>query len=55
MYIFNILSAIKKKLEDFIFENYYKQTGFTKERSYYSMKHRKKNDLLLLTTKLIKK
>ena len=27
------------EIRDFIFENYYKRIGFTKERSYYSMKH----------------
>ena len=29
------------KLKDFIFEKYYRQTGFSKENSYYSMKHQK--------------
>ena len=36
-------------------ENYYKRIGFTKENSYYSMKHRNKKYLLLLETELIKK
>ena len=36
------------KIRDFIFENYYKQICFSKENSYYSMKH-------LLANKLIKK
>ena len=56
--ILNILSAAKKiikELKDFIFENYYRQIGFTKENSYYSMKHRKKKDLSLFATKLIEK
>ena len=44
-----------KELKDFIFENYYRQIEFTKEKSYYSMKHQKKKDLLLLATKLIEK
>ena len=43
MYILNILSAIRKmtikELKYFIFENFYRQIGFTKENSYYSMKH----------------
>ena len=56
MYNLNILSAVKmmitKKLQDFIFENYYRRTRFTKENSYYLMKHQKKNDLLLLETNL---
>ena len=30
-----------KELRDFIFENYYRRIGFTKENSYYSMKHQK--------------
>ena len=59
MYILNIHSAIKKmkikELKDFIFENYYRQIEFTKQNSYYSMKHQKKKDLLLLGPKLIEK
>ena len=47
MYILNIAGAITKmsvnEIRDFIFENYYKQIGFSKENSYYSMKHLKKN------------
>ena len=43
---FNILSAIKKmrvnELKDVIYENYYKQIGFTKESTYYSFKHQKR-------------
>ena len=42
-------------MRDFIFENYYKRIGFSKENSYYSMKHLKKKDLLLLAKKLIEK
>ena len=56
MYILNIAKAIKKlsinEIRDFIFGYYYKQIGFSKESSYYSMKHLKK-DLLLLANKLI--
>ena len=41
MYILNILSAIKKmtikELKGFFFKNYYRQIGFTKESSHYSM------------------
>ena len=59
MYILNIARAIKKmtvnKLIDFVFENYYKQIGFVKERSYYSMERLKRKILLLLATKLIEK
>ena len=58
MYILNIASAIKNmsvnEIRDFSFEDYYKQIGFSKENSYYSMRRLKKN-LLLLATKLIKK
>ena len=42
------------ELRNFVFENYYKRIQFVKESSYYSVKHVKK-DLLLLTTKLIEK
>ena len=46
MYIPNIVSTIKKisvnEVRDFIFKNYYKRIGFSKENSYYSMKHQKK-------------
>ena len=42
----NIIKAIKKMsvnhLRDFIFENYYKQIGFSEEDSYYLMKHLKR-------------
>ena len=58
MYIASIFSAIKmkiKKLKDFFFENHVKQVGFTTENSYYSMKHQKKDVLVLLGTNLIKR
>ena len=46
MYILNIAKAIKKisinEIKDFIFENYYKRTGFSKESSYYLIKRSKK-------------
>ena len=46
MYILNITKPIKKmsinEIEDFIFVNYYKRMGFSKENSYYSMKRLKK-------------
>ena len=59
MYILNIARAIKKMSVNenryFIFENYYKQIGFSKESSYRSMKRlKKKKGLLLLAIKLIK-
>ena len=42
--------AIKKmsinEIWDFMFENYYKGIGFSKENSYYSMKRSRKEDLL---------
>ena len=45
MYILNILSAMKKmtikELKNFIYENDYRQIGFTKENSYFSMKSQK--------------
>ena len=46
MYILNIDGAINKmsfnEIRDFIFEDYYKRIGFSKENSYYSMKRLKK-------------
>ena len=57
MYTLNIVRAIKRmsanEIRDFIFENYYKKIGFSKESSYYSMKYVKRNNLLLLANKLI--
>ena len=59
MHTLNIAKAIEKmsvnEIRDFIFENYYKQTGFSKKSSYYSMKRLKRKDLLLLANKLIEK
>ena len=40
--------------KDFIFENYYKRIGFSKESSCYSIKRLKK-DSMLLSNKLIEK
>ena len=42
-------------IRDFIFGNYYKRSGFSKEESYYSMKWLKIKKLLLLAKKLIEK
>ena len=42
------------EIKHFIFENYYKRIGFSKEISYYSMKRLENKDLLLLANKLIK-
>ena len=50
-----------KEIIDFIFKNYYKRIRFSKENSYYSMKHLKKNKktkhkyLLLLANELVGK
>ena len=59
MYTLNTATAIKKisvnEIRDFIFENYYKRIPFSKENSYYSMKHLKREDLLLFANKLIEK
>ena len=59
MYTLDIIKAIQgmsvNEIRDFIFENYYKRIGFSKESSYYSMKCLKRKDLLLLTNKLIEK
>ena len=60
MYTLNIAGATKKmcvnKIREFIFENFYKQIGFSKEGSYYSMNRLEREDLLLLAfNKLIEK
>ena len=60
MYTLNNASAIKNmsvnEIRDFIFENYYKRIGFSKENSYYSMKFlKKKKDLLLPAKNLTEK
>ena len=40
MYILGVIHVVKNmsinKIKDFMFENYYKQIGFSKESSYYS-------------------
>ena len=41
------------EIKDFIFENYYKEIGFSKKNSYNSMKHLTKKDLFSLANKLI--
>ena len=49
---------IKKAVKDhteFLFENYYKWLGFTKKDSYYSLKKKMKQDLVLFTAILIEK
>ena len=43
------------EIREFIFENYSKRIGSSKENSYYSMKCLKRKDLLLLANKLIEK
>ena len=59
MFILNIASPLRKiavnELRDSIFENYYKQIGFSEENSYYPRKHQTKKDLQLITTKLTEK
>ena len=59
MYTQSFSKAIEKmsvnEIRDFIFENCYKQIGFFKDSSYYSMKRLKKRNLLLLANKLIEK
>ena len=40
---------------DFIYENYYKWIGFSKEDSYYSLKCSNKKDLLLFANKFKEK
>ena len=51
MHILYIACNIKKmsinEIKDCIFENYYKRIGFSKENSYYSMKHQKKRSTIV--------
>ena len=59
MYTLNIARAIRKmfvnEIKDFIFKNYYKQIGFSKENSYYSMKHLKKKRLIVACEQISRK
>ena len=59
MYTLNTVKAMKKmfvnEIRNFIFENYYKQVGFSKEGSYYLMKRLIRKYSLLLVNKLIEK
>ena len=43
------------EIRKFIFENYYKRIGFSKENSYYQMKRLKRKDLMLLVNELVGK
>ena len=43
------------EIRDFIFENYYKQIGFSKESSYYSMKHLRKTRFIAACEQINKK
>ena len=49
MYILNIARATKKisvsQIRSFIFGNYYKRIGFSKESNYYSMKSLKEKKI----------
>ena len=59
MYTLNITKAIKRMsvndIRDFIYGNYYKRIGFSKEDICGSLKSSKKKDLLLRTNKLTEK
>ena len=56
MYTLKISRPIKQmsvnEIRDYIFENYYKRAGFSKQ-SGYSMKRLKRKDSLLFANKLI--
>ena len=47
MYALNYASVVKKmsvnEIRDLVYKNYFKQIGFHKENSYYSMRSLKKN------------
>ena len=55
----NIVRVIKKisvnEIRNFVFENFFKRIGFSKENSFYSVKRLKRKDLLLLANKLKEK
>ena len=55
----NIVRVIKKisvnEIRNFVFENFFKRIGFSKENSFYSLKRLKRKDLLLLANKLKEK
>ena len=59
MHILNIAKAIKKmsinEIRDFIFENYYKRIGFSKENSYYLLNRLKEKIYCCLLTNYCKK
>ena len=59
MYTLNFARALKEmsldKIRDFVFENYYKRIGFSKENSHNYIKCLKRKYLLLFTNKLIEK
>ena len=59
MYTLNIVRAIKKmsvnEIRDFIFENYYKLNGFSKENSYYTLKRLKKKRFTVACKKINRK
>ena len=52
MYVLNITKAIKtmsiNEVKNFIFENFYKQIGFSKESSYYLMKRLNKKRFIVV-------
>ena len=55
----NIVRVIKKisvnEIRNFVFENFFKRIGFSKENSFYCLKRLKRKDLLLLANKLKEK
>ena len=59
MYILNFASTIKKmsvnEIRYFIFENYYKRIGFSKENSHYSINCFKKSKRFILACKKVNK
>ena len=59
MYTLNITVAVKQmsvnKIREFIFENNYKRIGFSKENSYYSMKHFKKKRFIVACEQINRK
>ena len=59
MYILNVVKAIKKmsisEIKNFLLENYYKRTGFSKENSYYSIKRLRTKKIIVACKQINRK
>ena len=59
MYTLNIVRAMKKmsvnEIREFVFEDYHKRIGFSKESSYYSVKRLKKKSFIVACKQINRK